>query len=90
MIGALRNANFIPYDGDMDIMVDESFYEVIAGIDNQRNFTTSADDVNIHLVVQNFFREQYTHMNKPRQNCLGKVNTYFWVTNYSIKLQKHF
>ena len=84
LIGALRNGNFIPYDGDMDIMVDESFYEVIASIDNKRNFTARADDVNFHLVVQNFFREQYTNMNKPRQNCLGKVNTHFKAINYSI------
>ena len=74
LIGAVRNENFIPYDGDVDIMVNEADYEVLASIDNKRNFIERPNDVNIHLVVQNFFREQYSNMHKPRQNCLGKVD----------------
>ena len=73
LIGAVRNKNFIPYDGDMDIMVDKIDYEVIASIDNKRNFIASAHDMNFHLIVQNAFREQYLNSNKPRQNCLGEV-----------------
>ena len=79
LIGALRNADFIPWDHDMDILIDEAYYETIFKIDNNRNFTSSVTDPNFHLVVQNYFRSDYSNMNKKRQNCFGQVilkNTY--------------
>ena len=75
LIGAVRNADFIPWDHDMDILVDEAHYETIARIDNNRNFTPSYKDASFHLVVQNSFRSDYSNMHKLRQNCLGKVNS---------------
>merc|ERR1712179_62713 len=36
LIGAVRNADFIPWDHDMDILVDEAHYETLARIDNKR------------------------------------------------------
>ena len=75
LIGALRNADFVPWDGDMDILVDETYYETLSKIDNNRNFTPSADDPNFHLVVQNYFRSDYSNMHKTRENCLGKVSS---------------
>ena len=80
LIGASRNADFVPWDGDIDIMVHESFYEVLASIDNKRNFVESPDDVNFHLVVQNFFRKQYRTKHRQRQNCLGQVNIVFTIS----------
>ena len=73
LIGAIRNADFIPWDHDMDLLVDESYYEIISKVDNNRNFTPSSNDPNFHLVVQNYFRSDYSNMHKTRQNCLGQV-----------------
>ena len=73
LIGAVRNAHFIPYDTDIDIMVDEKFYEAIARIDNKRNFRENPNDVRFHLVVQPSFRDRYQNKIKLRQNCLGEV-----------------
>ena len=77
LIGAVRNADFIPWDHDMDILVDEAHYETLARIDNKRNFNPGdSNDTDFHLVVQNFFRKEYDNMHKPRENCLGQVNLY--------------
>ena len=74
LIGAVRNADFIPWDHDMDIMVDKDYYDIIAGLDNKRNFIVNVGDPNFHLVVQNDFKQYYNDSTKKRRlNCLGQV-----------------
>ena len=73
LIGAVRDSNFIPYDGDVDIMVDDSCFEALSNISNERNFTSSASDSNIYFVVQPYWRNESTTLNKKRVNCNGKV-----------------
>ena len=73
LIGAVRNADFIPWDVDMDILVDEVYFETISNIDNKRNFKATVTDPNFHLVVQNSFRSNYSNMYKEAQDCLGQV-----------------
>ena len=73
LIGALRNSDFIPWDNDMDILVDEVNYETISKIDSKRNFTPSVTDPNFHLVVQNSFISGFSNTYKETLNCLGQV-----------------
>ena len=80
LIGAVRNEDFITYDADIDIMVDEKSYEAIAGKDNKRSFRENPYDISFHLVVQPSFRERYQNKNKLRQNRLGEVNILFAVS----------
>ena len=86
LIGAARNADAIPWDGDMDIMVDGRFNEVIAAIANERNFNRYDGD--FHLVIQEDFRKPppdgkinisnreklYYSEHRRRWNCKGEVN----------------
>ena len=74
LIGAFRNADFIPWDHDMDIMVDKNYYDIIKCLGNKRNFTVDTKDPNFHLVVQKDFKPYYGHRSKRRRiNCLGQV-----------------
>ena len=74
LIGAIRDSNFIPYDLDVDIMVDDVAYELLANISSKRNFICSdPSDRNIYLVVQPYWRIDRTNLNKKRVNCMGKV-----------------
>ena len=50
LLGAVRNADMIPYDIDLDIMVDVKYYPVLEGISEQRNF--KPDGYTTHFVMQ--------------------------------------
>lgn len=86
LIGAVRNADFITWDHDMDIMIDKSYYDIIASIDNERNFVLSGTDPNFHLVVQNYFKQSYNDYtfwngSTMRTNCIGQVSKKAcWIT----------
>ena len=74
LIGAVRNADFIPWDSDIDIMVHKDDSDVIASLDNKRNFVVDRNDPAFHLVVQNDFKQYYDDADKRRRlNCLGQV-----------------
>lgn len=79
LLGAARNADAIPWDGDMDILVDGRFREVIAAIANERNFDRYDGD--FHLVIQKDFRKPppdekkgslYYTKHRRRWDCKGK------------------
>ena len=74
LIGAVRNADFIPWDSDMDIMVDKDSYDIMACIDNKRNFNINTYDPKFHLLVQNDFKKEFEDSGKRRRwNCQGQV-----------------
>jgi len=79
LIGAARNADIVPWDGDADIMVDGRFNEVVAAIADQRGFDRY--DGEPHLVIQKDFREPvpedkkdrlYYTEHRRRWDCWGK------------------
>jgi len=80
LIGAARNADIVPWDGDMDIMVDGRFREVIASIADERGFDRYDGD--LHLVFQTDFRKSvpeekkaykgYYSGHRVRFNCWGE------------------
>ena len=71
LIGAVRNSDFVPWDTDMDIMVDQDYYTVMATVDNKRNFVANFSDPNFHLVMQNDYNK--IEENRQRINCLSQV-----------------
>ena len=82
LIGAARNGDSIPWDGDMDVLVDGRFNEVVAAIANKRNFDRY--DGQFHLVIQEDFNipaPEGVHMgnklyytgHRRKFNCKGKV-----------------
>jgi len=80
LIGAARNGDIVPWDGDADIMVDGRFNEVIAAIADQRGFDRY--DGVPRLVFQKDFRKPvpedkkgtrlYYTEHRRRWDCWGK------------------
>ena len=50
LLGAVRNADMVPYDYDMDILVDVKYYPVLEAISEKRNF--KPDGHTAHFVMQ--------------------------------------
>ena len=71
LLGAVRNGDIIPYDGDLDVLVDKRFYPVLEKLSVKRNF--SSGDGIIRLVVQPEFWK-FDSETRKRFTCEGKVN----------------
>lgn len=71
LLGQYRNNEPIPWDGDVDILVDQTYYKVLKRFAQERNFKQGDDD-DFHLVVHPEF-ETKLEDDRQRWNCKGKV-----------------
>ena len=69
LLGSWRNSDVIPYDSDLDILVDRADNMKLEATKNKRNF--SENDNEIHLVLQEDWRLSYTK--RSRISCTGEV-----------------
>ena len=71
LLGAMRNGDVIPYDSDIDVLIDVNFFSVMKRLATQRNFSTS--DNKIRLVLQPEFTQNIPVETRKRYDCYGKV-----------------
>ena len=75
LLGAYRNGDVIPYDSDIDIMIDSKYNTVLEEIAVERNFDTG--DTKMGLIIQTDFREPFAH--RRRFDCRGQVIYVYFV-----------
>ena len=71
LLGQYRNNDLIPWDEDVDVLVDQTYYKVLKRFSQERNFK-QGDDRDFHLVVHPEF-ETKLEDDRQRWNCEGKV-----------------
>ena len=75
LLGAMRNGDVIPYDSDIDILIDINYFSIIKRLSVKRNFKST--DKKIHLVVQPEFTLHIPVEMRKRFDCQGKVCCFF-------------
>ena len=75
LLGAMRDSDVIPYDSDVDILVDINYYPVLKRLAVERRYIASSDG-KIHLVLQPEFTLNIPVESRKRYDCQGKV-TFF-------------
>ena len=73
LLGAWRDQDLIPYDHDIDIIIDGKHIVDLEKIESKRNFYSSylyRSDKNIQLVLQKDWRLHYDE--RRRITCMGK------------------
>ena len=82
LLGAMRDGDVIPYDSDIDILLDINYFSTLKRLSVRRNFRNS--DEKIRLVVQPEFTFNIRVDERKRFDCKGKVFTalgliYLWL-----------
>ena len=75
LLGAMRDGDVIPYDSDIDILVDQNYFSIFKRLSSKRGFSTS--DEKIRLVVQPEFTLNIPVEVRKRFTCQGEVRIYF-------------
>ena len=78
LLGALRNGDIIPWDSDMDLLMDVKYWLQMESLASKRNFDNS--DGKIRLVVQPEFMKPGPSTGRRRYTCQGKVREFSCVT----------
>ena len=71
LLGAMRNADVIPYDSDIDVLVDINWFSTLRQLSVQRNF--DASDGRIRLLIQPQFHLDILSDSRKRFDCRGQV-----------------
>ena len=71
LLGAMRDGDVIPYDSDVDVLVNHSYFSILERLSVKRDFNPS--DGKIRLVVQPEFALNISMDDRRRFNCQGKV-----------------
>lgn len=75
LLGAMRDSDVIPYDSDVDILIDINYYPVLKRLAGERRYIASSDE-KMHLVLQPEFTLNIPVESRKRYDCQGKV-TFF-------------
>ena len=73
LLGAMRDGDVIPYDSDIDVLVEHSYFSILERLSVKRDFNPS--DGKIRLVVQPEFALNISIDKRRMFNCEGKVGT---------------
>lgn len=72
LLGAMRDSDVIPYDSDVDILVDINYYPILKSLAVERRYIGNSD-AKIHLVLQPEFTLNILVESRKRYDCQGKV-----------------
>ena len=72
LLGAMRDSDVIPYDSDVDILIDINYYPILKRLAVERRYIASSDS-KIHLVLQPEFTLNIPVESRKRYDCQGKV-----------------
>ena len=84
LLGAMRDGDIIPYDSDIDILVDQNYFSIFKRLSSKRGFSTS--DEKIRLVVQPEFTLNIPVEVRKRFTCQGEVRIYFLLNPLSTNI----
>ena len=73
LLGAMRDSDVIPYDSDVDILVDINYYTILKRLAVERRYIGASSDAKIHLVLQPEFTLNIPVESRKRYDCQGKV-----------------
>ena len=84
LLGAMRDGDVIPYDSDVDVLVEHSYFSILERLSVKRDFNPS--DGKIRLVVQPEFVLNISMDDRRRFNCEGKVGISLIASNTLIRI----